>query len=98
MRSLHQNDLRPKGGMIMAPVPHPHPPTYTYEHGQSAMYYPEWTLSDEKSMIDWGEEVIIDEVLDPNMIVVRYLNSDATTTARSEQLSAPFGEPCRCRE
>jgi hypothetical protein len=75
--------------------------TYTYQHGQSAMYYPEWTLTSVNSvedMADWGEEVIIDEVLDPNMIVVRYLNSDATTTARSEQLSAPFGEPCRCRE
>lgn len=86
----------------MAPVPHPsNAPTYTYLHGQSAMYYPEWTLTSANSvedMVSWGEEVIIDEVLDPDMIVVRYLNSDATTTARSEQLSAPFGEPCHCRE
>ena len=73
-------------------------PTYTYRHGQSAIYYPEWSLKSIKDMADWGEEVIIEEVLDPDMIVVRYAGSDATTTARSEQLSAPFGEPCRCRD
>jgi hypothetical protein len=62
------------------------------------MYYPAWALNSVDDMTDWGEEVIIDEVLDPDMIVVRYLNSDATTTARSEQLSAPFGDACRCRD
>lgn len=78
----------------MSTATHP----YTFEHGQHTIYYPEWALGKVDDMIDWGEEVIIDEVLDPDMIVVRYLNSDATTTARSEQLSAPFGAPCRCRE
>jgi hypothetical protein len=72
--------------------------TYNFQHGQHVMYYPAWTLESMDDMTDWGEEVVIDEVLDPDMIVVRYLNSDATTTARSNQLSAPFGDPCRCRE
>lgn len=72
--------------------------TYTFEHGQHVIYYPAWALNSVDDMTDWGEEVVIDEVLDPDMIVVRYLNSDATTTARSEQLSAPFGDPCGCRE
>lgn len=69
-----------------------------FKHGQHVIRYPEWTLHDADLAAQWGEEMIIDEVIDRDTIVVRPLNSDATFTARAEQLSSPFGDACRCRE
>lgn len=68
-----------------------------FRHGQHAMYYPEWCESDD-DLINYGEEVMIDEVIDPDAVIaVRPLNSDAVFTVNPSRLSSPFGAPCACR-
>ena len=73
-----------------------------YTHGQHAMYYPQW-LKDEYNddvdqLVDWGEEIMIEEVIDPReSVAIRYLNSDAVFTVHPDRLSSPFGAPCACR-
>jgi hypothetical protein len=71
-----------------------------FRHGQHVLYVPKWAMDtgDADTMADWSEEVVIDEVIDDNMIIVRWLNSDATHTALPSQLSTPFGDPCRCKD
>lgn len=68
-----------------------------FTHGQHTMYVPEWATS-EDDMIDHMEEVMIEEVIDPDThVAIRPLNSDAVFTVHPSRLSAPFGAPCGCR-
>ncbi len=62
-----------------------------FQHGQHVMYYPEWDEGDR------GEEMIIEEVIDPDThVAIRPLNSDAVFTVNPARLSSPFGAPCQC--
>lgn len=88
---------RPSCGYVLFAVP----PVRVFQHGQHAMYYPQWIKDeygdDVDTMIDWGEEVMIEEVIDPReSVAVRPLNSDAIFTVHPDRLSSPFGAPCRC--
>jgi len=68
-----------------------------FRHGQHAMYYPEWCETDD-DLINYGEEVMIEEVIDPDThVAVRPLNSDAVFTVNPSRLSSPYGAPCACR-
>lgn len=68
-----------------------------FAHGQNVIVYPTWT-NDLDELADWGEEMIIEEVIDSATIVVRPFNSDGTFTVHPDRLSSPFGDPCRCRD
>ena len=73
-----------------------------YAHGQHVIYYPQWIKDeygdDVDKLAEWGEEMIIDEVIDSSLIVLRPLGSDATFTVHPDRVSSPFGTPCKCRD
>jgi hypothetical protein len=71
-----------------------------YAHGQHAMYYPQWIKDeyndDPDQLVMWGQEVIIEEVIDSDTLAVRPLNSDAVFVVHPDRVPSPFGAPCQC--
>lgn len=59
---------------------------HTYHHGQYVYLHPHKVEHADLS----AQEVMIEEVIDLRHIVVRYCNSDDTTTVDSRRLSAPI--------
>ena len=89
--------VRPSCGYVLYPLSK----IVEFAHGQHAMHYPQWIKDeyddDADQLVAWGEEVIIEEVIDPrSSVAVRPLNSDAVFTVHPDRLSHPYGAPCQC--
>lgn len=70
---------------------------YAFRHGQHSYYTAPWIkeLPADEQKFYGPEEVIIDEVIDPErMIVIRYVGSDSVRSVHPDALAEPFGAAC----